>query len=51
MRGQILPRVRICLVWSAVYGPNGCDNHRGYAVVIRWLGVSVDFTVARRVKP
>jgi hypothetical protein len=50
MRGRILPRVRIFEVWSAVDGPNGCDDHRGYAVAIRWLGVSVEFTVSRRVK-
>lgn len=51
MRGQILPRVRIFEVWSAVDGPTGCDDHRGYAIAIRWLGFSVEFTVSRRVKP
>ncbi|WP_164541291.1 hypothetical protein [Sphingomonas sp. S-NIH.Pt1_0416] len=51
MRGQLFPRVRIFEAWTAIDGPAGCIEHRGYPVAFWWLGFSAEFTFARRVKP
>lgn len=51
MRRQFLPTVRVCEAWTAIDGPNGCIEHRGFSLTVSWLGLFTEVTVARRVKP